>query len=43
MLDRDGRRQELARLTGGATVSAAILEGAEALLQEAEAYRAARG
>ena len=43
VLDRDGRRQELARLTGGATVSAAILEGAEALLQEAEAYRAARG
>lgn len=43
VLDRDGRRQELARLTGGASISAAILEGAEALLQEAEAYRAARG
>ena len=42
LLDRDGRKQELARLTGGATLSAAILEGAEALLQEAEAYRAAR-
>lgn len=42
LLDREGRKQELARLTGGATLSAAILEGAEALLQEAEAYRAAR-
>lgn len=41
-LDRDGRKQELARLTGGAHVSKAILEGAEELLREAEVYQASR-
>ncbi|MGM9578260.1 MAG: DNA repair protein RecN [Evtepia sp.] len=40
VLDREGRKQELARLTGGAHTSAAILEGAEELLREAEAYKA---
>lgn len=38
-LDRAGRREELARLTGGAHVSRAILEGAEELLKEAEEYK----
>jgi len=38
-LDREGRKQELARLTGGAHTSAAILEGAEELLREAEEYK----
>ncbi len=38
-LDRAGRKQELARLTGGVRTSAAILEGAEELLREAEAYK----
>ena len=42
VLDREGRKQELARLTGGAHTSAAILEGAEELLREAEAYKAQR-
>lgn len=39
-LDREGRKQELARLTGGVHTSAAILEGAEELLREADAYKA---
>jgi len=39
MLDRAGRKQELARLTGGAHTSAAILESAEELLREAEIYK----
>ena len=38
-LDREGRRAELARLTGGEHLSSAILEGAEELLREAEAYK----
>ena len=38
-LDRAGRRGELARLTGGAHVSDAILQGAEELLREAEAFK----
>ena len=38
-LDREGRKQELARLTGGVHVSQAILEGAEELLREAEAFK----
>ena len=38
-LDREGRKQELARLTGGVHTSAAILEGAEELLREAEDYK----
>ena len=42
-LDRDGRRAELARLTGGAHLSAAILDGAEELLREAEAYKKTAG
>ncbi|MCF0123709.1 MAG: DNA repair protein RecN, partial [Ruminiclostridium sp.] len=39
-LDREGRKQELARLTGGLHTSAAILDGAEELLREAEDYKA---
>ena len=39
LLDRPARRQELARLTGGAHVSQTILEGAEELLAAAEAYK----
>ena len=42
-LDREGRKQELARLTGGVHTSAAILEGAEELLREAEDYKARLG
>lgn len=38
-LDRPGRRAELARLTGGAHQSEAILKGAEELLKEADAYK----
>ncbi len=38
-LDRAGRREELARLTGGMHISPAILEGAEELLKEAEEYK----
>ena len=38
-LDREGRKAELARLTGGVHVSKAILEGAEELLREAEAFK----
>ncbi len=41
-LDRQGRKEELARLTGGAHLSAAILEGAEELLREADAYKKTR-
>jgi DNA repair protein RecN (Recombination protein N) len=40
-LDRQQRRMELARLTGGSHVSDVMLSGAEELLQEAEAYKAA--
>ena len=38
-LDREGRKRELARLTGGAHISEAILEGAEELLREAERFK----
>lgn len=38
-LDRQQRAQELARLTGGAHVTEALLRSAEELLDEAEAYR----
>ena len=38
-LDRTGRVEELARLSGGAHRSAAIMEGAEELLRQAEGYR----
>lgn len=40
-LDREQRRQELARLTGGSHVSKTMLDGAEELLVEAEKFRAA--
>lgn len=38
-LDRRQRRQELARLTGGATITDAMLAGAEELIAAAEDYR----
>ena len=39
LLDRAARQAELARLTGGAHVTAALLESAGELLDAAEAYR----
>ena len=39
-LDREQRRQELARLTGGSHLSQTMLDGAEELLAQAEAFRA---
>lgn len=41
-LDRAARRQELARLTGGAHVSEVMLSGAEELLSAADAYKLER-
>ena len=41
-LDRQGRKEELARLTGGTHLSTAILEGAEELLREAETFKNGR-
>ena len=38
-LDREQRRQELARLTGGSHVSQTMLDGAEELLVQAETFR----
>lgn len=38
-LDREQRRQELARLTGGSHMSQTMLDGAEELLIEAEKFR----
>lgn len=38
-LDREQRRQELARLTGGSHVSQTMLDGAEELLVQAEKFR----
>ena len=38
-LDRQRRREELARLTGGATITEAMLAGAEELIASAENYR----
>ena len=38
-LDREQRRQELARLTGGASISATMLEGAGELLDQAEKFK----
>ena len=38
-LDRERRKQELARLTGGAKVTKAMLAGAEELIDAAEEYR----
>ena len=40
-LDRDGRAKELARLTGGESVSETMLRGAEELLTGAEAFKKA--
>lgn len=39
-LDRQRRREELARLTGGANITEAMLAGAEELIAAAESYRA---
>ena len=39
-LDREGRRAELARLTGGEHVTQAMLAGAEELIAAAEQYKA---
>jgi len=39
-LDRDRRKAELARITGGAKVTEALLESAGELLDSAAAYRA---
>ena len=39
LLDREARKAELARLTGGTKVTPALLESAGELLDEAEAYR----
>ena len=39
-LDREQRRRELARLTGGSHVSKTMLDGAEELLVQAEKFRA---
>lgn len=38
-LDRERRKAELARITGGTKVTEALLESAGELLDEAEAYR----
>ena len=38
-LEREHRKQELARLTGGAKVTKAMLAGAEELIDAAEEYR----
>ena len=38
-LDRERRKVELARITGGSKVTEALLESAGELLDEAEAYR----
>ena len=40
-LEREQRRQELARLTGGSHVSQTMLDGAEELLEQAEAFKTA--
>ena len=39
LLDRERRKAELARITGGSKVTGALLESAGELLDEAEAYR----
>ena len=38
-MDRARRQQELARLTGGASISATMLEGAGELLDQAEKFK----
>ena len=40
MLDREERKAELARITGGNQVTQALLQSAEELLHQADAYRA---
>ena len=40
LLDRERRKAELARITGGAKVTEALLESAGELLDNAEHYRA---
>jgi len=40
-LDREQRKMELARLTGGAAITSAMLESAEELICGAEAYKSA--
>lgn len=42
-LSRERRRAELARLTGGEHISAALLESSEELLQASEAYKTGQG
>ena len=42
-LDREARKEELARITGGEKVTEALLESAGELLDQAEAYRAGIG
>ena len=39
LLDREARKAELARITGGSQVTEALLESAGELLDAAEAYR----
>ena len=39
-LDREGRRSELARMSGGGEITPTLLAGAEELLQKDEAFRA---
>ncbi|MBQ3276705.1 MAG: DNA repair protein RecN [Oscillospiraceae bacterium] len=41
LLDREGRRRELARISGGEDVSETLLAGAEELLARADQFRAA--
>lgn len=41
LLDREGRRRELARLSGGEDISDTLLAGAEELLSKADRFRAA--
>ena len=43
LLDREQRKAELARITGGSKVTDALLESAGELLDEAERYRAGIG
>ena len=43
LLDREQRKRELARITGGNQVTEALLESAGELLDQAEAYRAGLG
>ena len=38
-LDREARKAELARITGGSQVTPALLESASELLDQADAYR----